>query len=276
MAETEAAVVADLAREAAAPKAPSVLDHHGRTWLATPKGIDVQEITDVHGLKPAPSRIRQRPVFYERAAFVEYVNRFKSEASVVFNDVDANTFDAFLDYHKDAATAGTGDHVARLQLRYSEEFARWNAIQGKWLPQVEFAEFLEENYIDVKRPDGSDVLELASDLEAKKNVNWKSAVRRDTQTRAFTYEEDLQANQKGKGEVVVPRDLLFALPIYHGEAAMELTAFLRHTLAGGALQFKIDWYRVAFVRAAVQAQIAAAVREECACPVFVGVPQGKH
>lgn len=275
---TEAEVIADLAKKSELPKTASVVvdEHSKRVWLATPKDLTLTEISDAHGLKPAASRVVQRPLFYEKAAFVEYVNRFKTPATVVFNDVDANTFDAHLDYHLDAATPGTGSHVARLQLRYSEQFARWDAIAGKFLAQEEFAEFLEENYVDIARPAGADVLELASDLEAKKHVNWKSAIRRDTLTRVFEYDEEITANQKGKGEVVVPRDLMFAMPVYHGEDAMELTAFLRHTLNGGKLQFKLDWYRVTFVKLAVQTQIGFAVREETGVPVFVGVPSGKH
>lgn len=273
---TEAEVVADLAKKSEAPKTVSVVAHGDRHWLVKPPGLEIVEVTDPHGLKPAPARVRQRPLFYEREAFVEYLQRFKSAASVVFNNVDGNTFDAFLDYHQDATKAGTGEHVARLELRYSEEFARWNAIVGKWLTQTDFAEFLEENYVDIKRPTGAEVLELACDLEAKKDVKWKSAVRRDTETRVFSYEEDLQANQKGKGEVVVPRDLLFGIPIYAGEKPYELTAFLRHQFNEGGLKFKLDWYRVEFVKQAVQRDVAFQVRENCGVPVFVGVPTGKH
>ena len=274
--DTEAGVVADLALRAATPKPVQQLEVNGRTWLVVPEGASLQEITDAHGLKPAPSRIRQKPLFYEKAAFIEYVNRFKTPSSVVFNNTDENTFDAYIDYHE-AAKAGTVEHVARLQLRYSEQFARWNTIEGNWVEQGKFATFLEENYIDVRKPDGAAVLELASDLEAKQNVMWKSAVRRDTETRTFSYEEDLNATQKGKGDVVVPRDLLLALPIYQGENEMELTAFLRHNLVQGSLAFKIDWYRVAFIKLAVQTQIAFELRENCGgIPVFVGVPAGKH
>jgi len=278
---TEAGVIADLAVKAATPKTVQPVDHKGRSWLVVPDGATLQEVTDEHGLKGAPSRVRQKPTFYEKAAFIEYINRFKIGTSVVFNNTDESTFDAYLDYHAasggaEFAAAGTCEHVARLALRYSEQFARWDAIEGGWLKQEAFAAFLEENYVDVQRPDGSAVLELACDLEAKKNVIWKSAIRRDTQTRAFNYEEDLQASQKGKGEVVVPRDLMFALPIYRGESAMELTAFLRHNLVQGTLAFKLDWYRVAFVKLAVQTQIGFEIREGSGVPVFVGVPTGKH
>lgn len=277
--ETEAGVVAALALEGARKEAKIINDDSGRRWLIVPEGLTINEITDEHGIKSPRSRIQQKPVFYEKAAFIEYVNRFKTDATVVFNNTDENYFDAFLDYHpateKKAVLAGTNEHVARLQLRYSEQFARWDKVEGNWIEQVKFAEFLEENYIDVKQPAGAVVLELAHDLEARKHVRWKSAIRRDTQTRAFEYEEDLQANAKGKGEVVVPRDLLFALPIYQGEAAMEVTAFLRHNLVQGTLAFKLDWYRIVFIKLAVQTLLATEVREHCGVPVFVGVPAAR-
>lgn len=277
--DTEAGVVAALALDAAQKEAKIIKDDNGRVWLIVPEGLSATEITDEHGIKRPRSRIQQRPVFYEKGAFIEYVNRFKTDATVVFNNTDENCFDAFIDYHpaseKKAVLAGTNEHVARLQLRYSEQFARWDKIQGNWIEQVKFAEFLEENYIDVKQPTGAEVLELAHDLEARQNVRWKSQIRRDTQTRTFEYEEDLQASAKGKGEVVVPRDLMFALPIYQGEAAMEVTAFLRHNLVQGTLAFKIDWYRIVFIKLATQTLIGSEVREHCGVPVFIGVPAGK-
>ncbi|MCH1933271.1 YfdQ family protein, partial [Shewanella sp. A25] len=76
---------------------------------------------------------------------------------------------AIVDYHA-PDKAAHGAHVAAMALPYSEEWKAWTAIDGKLMPQREFARFIEENAVDVVAPSGADLLEVVRDLQAVRKV----------------------------------------------------------------------------------------------------------
>ncbi|WP_262983356.1 amine dehydrogenase large subunit [Paracoccus mutanolyticus] len=49
-------------------------------------------------------------------------------------------------------------------MRPSEEFSRWDEMEGKIHPQAEFARFLEENSVDIGFPEAGTMIEISRDL----------------------------------------------------------------------------------------------------------------
>lgn len=235
----------------------------GREWLILPDGHEATDITDEFRLaKPV---IAER-VFDDRQSLADYVNRFESTATVFLADIDNAMIAARVDYHVNAETPGHCRHTAWLKLRPSEEFKRWDGFEGKLHDQVEFATFLEENAVDVKVPDGADLLEVARDLEAVQGVNFKSSIRLENGDRQFTYETET----KVKEGVVVPTEFILSIPLYQGEDVMDLTAALRWKVTAGGLLLGFVWRRVEYQRLAHFREIATRLVEDTGAPVFYG------
>jgi len=267
MENTEAQAIAELAREGA--RQVAVVQHQGRSFLAKPEGYEINEITDQHGLKTqVPHRITSAPQLLDRQSLIDYVKTFKGEGTIILADYDTDTFLALLDYHL-ARQPAFVDHRATLKLQRSEEWKRWTAIDGKMMPQDDFASFLEENAADVTQPQGADLLELAKDLSARRSVHWKRAIRLDNGDEEFEYQEQTDAQSKS-GTIEVPRSFVLTIPVYFGEPQVNITAWLRWKLTGGTLQMGLQMHRPVYVQKAVLNVMATEIREATGCPVWMG------
>lgn len=232
-----------------------------------PRDFELHEVDDPYALAPY---IQQAVIVDERASLVAYVNRFSDARSVLIADYDTGRIGAVLDYHADNQTGelapGPGDHRISLHLRPSEEFSRWNKLQGTKIPQAEFAAFLEENAEDIADPDPAVMIEISRDLEATQGVSFKSSTRLENGDRAFVYETETRT----RGELTIPREFWLEIPLYHGEAPVRLRCAFRWSVSGGGLILGFEWRRVEYQRQAYFAQIAHTVSEDTGLPVFFG------
>ncbi|WP_127104352.1 DUF2303 family protein [Pararhodobacter zhoushanensis] len=239
----------------------------GREFIRLPGDHKLQDVSNPD--RPAPF-IKQLVTVDDRASLVAYVNRFSDPRSVLVADYDAGAIRAMLDYHGDNGAgdllAGPLKHAVTLKLRDSEEFKRWNAMQGKKIPQDEFAAFLEENSEDICEPDPTVMIEISRDLEATQGVTFKSSVRLENGDRSFVYETDTRT----RGELHIPREFKILIPLYQGEEPVELRCAFRWNVGGGGLVLGFEWRRVEYLRQAYFAQIAAAASEGTGRPLFYG------
>jgi uncharacterized protein YfdQ (DUF2303 family) len=268
---TEAGAIAALAQQAFA--GPQIIRaEDGRAWLLLPEGLTSREITDPHGLIPEPPvRIKQLVELLDKDSLCDYVIRHRTEATVIFSDPFKDTFTAQIDWHE-GEQSGFVDHRAVLTLQRSEEWQRWSKINGQLMAQGDFARFLEENAADVSEPSGADLLEVARDLSAKRNVRWKSAIRLDNGDQEFEYAEETEAQSKSaRGTIEVPRAFKLRIPIYLNEPSVEIGAFLRWKIAeGGGLAIGIELHRPVFVQQAVFRQIGLDIGERTDRPLWTG------
>ncbi|WP_323009506.1 DUF2303 family protein [Paracoccus sp. (in: a-proteobacteria)] len=259
----------DTAIEAARIADPVILGDDGRQHVVLPERMRLHDISDPNRL---PSRACQAVTVDDRASLSAYANRYKSDRSIIIADFDALTISARLDWHDhnqgDAFPApGHNAHAVTLALRPSEEFSRWDEMEGKIHPQADFARFLEENSVDVGTPEAATMIEISRDFEATVGQIYKSAVRLDNGDRKLVFESDTKV-QEG---VIIPEKFTLSIPIYNGEEPEELTCLFRWRAAGGgAVGLGFQWHRVEYQRRAHFTQIATAASEETGLPVFMG------
>ena len=103
------------------------------------------------------------------------------------------TFTCIFDYHAADGTPDWADHRVTLTLQPSEEWVTWNSQDGKEFQQEAFSEFIEENQIDVKVPDGATMLEISQNLQATAGVNFSGKHRLQDGSTAFAYSEQIEA-----------------------------------------------------------------------------------
>ncbi|WP_288951552.1 DUF2303 family protein [uncultured Paracoccus sp.] len=259
----------DAAIEAARIASPVISGPDGRTHVALPERIKLHDITDPYRL---PSRVRQNITVDDRVSLSAYANRYKSDRSIIIADFDALTISARLDWHEhnqgeQFPAPGHNAHAVTLALRPSEEFSRWDEMEGKIHPQAEFARFLEENSVDVETPEAATMIEISRDFEATVNQTYKSSVRLDNGDRKLLFENESKV-QEG---VIIPEKFTLLIPIYNGEEPEVLTCLFRwRALGGGAVGLGFQWHRVEYQRRAHFAQIATMASEETGLPVYMG------
>lgn len=255
---SEAKEISELAVKAAG-QAKSVVMKNGREFLVVPKDCQHIEVTLPHACEVlAPETITATVTLQNADALIAYLNRFKSEHSLVFADVADSRIVAAVDYHGKDVPALVS-HRATLALPFSEEWKTWTAISGALKPQLEFARFIEENAPDIKAPAAADLLEAVRDLQARRSVNFIAAVRTDTDNESFEFNDNTEA--RSKGDLELPTKFLLSIPVYFGDSPVEMQAFLRWKLDDGKLQLGIKLHRAEHIRQAAFRLIVTAATE---------------
>lgn len=272
---TEAGAIADLA--VAAAGAPQVITTAaGRELLILPNGFRHEDVTEKDAIAAKlPDHVRQAVTLQTLDSLVDYVNAFRGIDTRLFADISQNRIKALLDYHSSAAgDPGVPlprhvDHAATLSLPYSEEWKIWTGVDKKWMEQLEFARFLEENGGDVAAPAGADLLEACRDLQAVRKVNFKKAVRTATDNESFEYSDDTEA--RTSGGIELPTKFLLSIPVYFGGQNVSLYAFLRWKLDDGKLSLGFALNRAEHVRQAVFKDVVMDAATRTACPAVFGL-----
>jgi uncharacterized protein YfdQ (DUF2303 family) len=243
----QAETIADLAVKANGT--PQVVSTPGgREFLLKPMGLSSEDVTPRNKLDMLMPKLIEQAVTLQNAdALSDYLNRFKDDNSLMFADVERNRIVGAIDYH-DRAKAALVKHRAVLDLPFSEEWKVWSEIDGKLMPQLEFARFIEENAPDIKAPDAGTLLDSVRDLQAKRSVNFIKAVRTASDNENFEYNDTTEA--RAKGDIELPTKFVMSIPVYFGDPDTEVQAFLRWRLDEGNLKLGIKLHRAEHIRQA--------------------------
>lgn len=251
-----AETIATLATDAVA--AHVIAGPNGRSFMVTPNGVTVGEITDPHGLiGPDPIRINGCVKIHSADSLVEYANTFKNDHSLILADVTSNTVRVALDYHAPDRPQHV-QHNAVLGLAYSQEWKTWLAINDRMMSQLEFARFIEENASEIAAPKGAELLEIVRDLQMLRKVDFRRVVRTASGDERFEYTDETTAKA---GDVEVPSKFKLQLPVYFDGLPVTLFAFLRHHLDDGKVRLGISLNRPENVRQAEFKQVVVDIAE---------------
>jgi Uncharacterized conserved protein (DUF2303) len=211
-----------LSREAGIPVQSEAV--HYAVVPAGSQVVNLKEYQYPHGLPP--ERIVAHPKFDSAMSFCSYVNSFKDERTRIFGTQTAFSFTAMLDYHP----AGAGEsrkpefvsHRATFTMKTSEQWNIWMRFHDKLVPQVDFAEFLEDNRADIIQPDGATLVEIAEDLQAASEVNFASKVNRVNGGAVLSFTENKERDDSDSGNLqdLHPRVLRRGPDRYHGPAPL--------------------------------------------------------
>jgi uncharacterized protein YfdQ (DUF2303 family) len=230
--------VRDLTREAAQP-----INTEAIHFALLPTGmtqVSLEEYQFPDGRRP--DRILAHPQFKDSASFCSYVNTFKDHRTRIFADPEKKTFTAALDYH------GAGEmipeflsHRAGFTLSLSDQWNAWIALNAKQIPQATFAEFIEDNRRYLVSPDSATMLEVVQDLEAHIDVNFASKINRQNGSARLSYDEVVKGSV-ANGTIEIPENFTIGLPVFFGEASVQIEARLRFRVSSGKLNFEFKFY----------------------------------
>ena len=234
---------------------------------------------------PRPWYVDGTVELFSAESLVKYFNKFKTPHSVIFADPVEQSLTAIIDYHKAPGSAGGGDgervpaspeadrtkHRARLSVKYSDQWLRWRAIDGKTLSQMEFAEFIEENYMEVVAPAHADLLECVTTLSAKNDVTFSSGVKLQNGEIQFQYVEKIDG--KGRGGLTVPSEIVLRLPLHLEGPVQEVRCLLRYRIINqGQLTFIVKIVRREIIEREAFIAVVRDVTEKTAVAPYIGAP----
>lgn len=271
--EKTIASVVELARATGEPK---IVEHGNIPFAVIPAGAQLQSLEAFVFNEHAdhPERVKASVSVLDPESFIEYYTLFHDPNSRIFADESSIKVVGVLDYHG-ALEGGPRwcQHRVTLTLRQSEEWKIWLGRNNKPFTQMEFAEFLEQNAIDITNPAPAAMIDVARDLEGKTEVEFGGGARTDNGQIRFKYSENVKATVSG-GQVDVPERFTITIPAFVGGVRVPMAALLRYRVKEGKLSL---WYtlirpeevmRQAFLTA--RGQIAQALT----ATIINGVPSG--
>lgn len=256
---TEASVVAELAdqadTEARVPIEP------GEIYLARGTNGELRVI-DTDEFAASPRHRKAARVVTDAASFVAYVNRHRVAGTEIYAHTNTSSVIAVIDSHEGgAAETGWQKHTVRLALEKSKAWLAWEAADGKLLAQDEFADFLDDRYIDVIEPAPALLIDIATTFQAKTNVDFDSGVRLDSGDVKLTYKETTTARAGQTGEIEIPKRIQLALRPYIGGPIYSIWANFRYRLRGSSVLLGFKLERPENVLEAAFADIVTEIRE---------------
>ena len=197
------------------------------------------EVKDLETFLPRPLRIKQDVTIQDAESFINYAKEFMTGATLIFFDVQQETFVAAFEYHE-ISKPSWNEHTASFKPRRSVEFETWLATNRKQMTQVDFARFLEENLPDIVEPPAAELLQVALTFEAKKSVEFSSGVRLANGQIQFQYDEVVRGTAQ-KGTIEIPEKFVLGIPIHVNGPAYRIDVRLRWRLQEGKVVF---WYEL--------------------------------
>lgn len=251
---------------------------------------------DLERLLPAPTRKRGTTTLNDAESFIAVVNDQSDDSTRLFSTINPPTFTAVFNHH--AEVAGWGDHRAQYNAPLAPEWVAWVGVNNKKMDQTAMAQFLESNMVDVAyiaktdaqpaiaptaeapgtpakpadpgSPDGATLLEICRTLAAKKDVEFKSAVRLTDGATQFTYNEDVRGTAVN-GTMEIPEQFSIGVPVFeNGEKYRQDVRFRYRIQDGGTLSMWLELIRPHKVIEDAVKQLRAHIASETGLQVLNG------
>lgn len=199
-------------------------------YVVVPQNYKVESLEK---LLPNPLLKRQVVNCGEAASFARYItDHGKAEETAVFAmpNPAGGQFVAVLDYHKPGGAPSWCAHKATFNCPFSQLWQLWSKSHNAYMPQREFAEFIESNTAQIVSPTAAEFLEIAQTLTARSSVAFTGSTRLDSGRDQLTYEATTETKAGEKGNLSLPAMFTLGLPVFEGGPKWEIKARLRHRI----------------------------------------------
>lgn len=194
-----------------------------------------------------------------------------ANAGFIYADPDGRKITAVFNDHRNEEP-GWRDHQAIFKAEYTPEFDNWMRHNKQAKTQTEFAEFIEDNLADITEPAAQSLLEVATTIQAKTDINFSSAKRLQNGQVQLQYTEAIDARAGANGAMEIPKEFALGLRIFKNGEGYKLKARLKYRLNGGSVKF---WYELDRPERAIEDAFAGYVttlREKSGYQLLLGTP----
>jgi uncharacterized protein YfdQ (DUF2303 family) len=256
--------------EAASQLIDNVGNYH---HVIVPEGFAVKDLTDaIEKSSPAPNRMRGSVTLKSLESLMDYCADMSAQTcGYIYADPDLRTITAVFNDVRDKICAWR-DHRAFFKAEYTPEFQKWVGQDKKQFGQTEFAEFIEDNMADITEPAATAMLEMATTIQAKTDINFSSAKRLQNGQVQLGYTETIDARAGANGAMEIPKEFALGLRIFKNGEGYKLKARLKYRLNAGSVKF---WYELDRPERSIEDAFAGYVttlREKSGYQVLLGTP----
>jgi uncharacterized protein YfdQ (DUF2303 family) len=230
-----------------------------------PQNLKIEDLREY--IPQYPTRKTGKITLTGISSFVSLVNEQKRPNTRIFGKIynTPATFEAIVDFHEAGSDGKSGwnQFIIELVLKTSKQYQTWNSINGKMLKQEAFCEFLKDNRFDISDPCGSEILLLASKLEAYVDMRYRGKVPDNTGT-LLSFEKETRTNG-----VTIPDHITLNMPIFEEGANIPVVAEFKFRPDDGTLQFGIRLIGIEKMMRDAVNSLKDQVSNETCIPVFV-------
>ena len=206
-------------------------------------------------------------------SFCAFLKRWGGDDTVVYADTAALSLIAVLDDHPpDPVTAGDRQHRAVYACPRDPAWIAWTAIDGKPMPQLDFANFLESHLEDLISSDGmprpNEMLSIARNLA----VVTKGEYRRDYDPTTGNSVLVCKTETDTAKSTSIPRAFAIAIPVFEGGIRYSVEARVRFALVEGRAMFTVILHRRAEIERDAFAEVRVKVHADTNHLVLAGTP----
>ena len=238
---------------------------NGTPAIVLPEGYSLERQDD---LRDKPIRVKQSVVAHDVKGFEDYINAFKLDHTRLFAGLKPRPkLVGVIDYHHRDGDPEWGQHSISCAMMHSEEWTRWMGFNKKKTGQIEFAEFIEENYRDVTAPSAAELLAIALNISSMRDVEFKSDARLSSGEVQFSY-----VQKEVAGQMRLPERITIAPPVFVSGQRYPFEARLKHRINDGKLTLWLELDRPDLVVEHAYAQELIAIEAGTGIAVFRGLP----
>jgi len=224
---------------------PITMNHQGQVMVHT----SILAEQDKRAEKPR--RLMGTAVLGNEQGFIDHVQRFKDNDTVIFGSRDSLT--VVYDYHRIVsqgleagsvpnrdAFARWGQHRATFTPEMSDEWKAWIGGAKKPLGQEAFAEYIDENVRDIAKPtnerqtpSAGSLATMALNLKVMADKTMESTVNPTTGEYTLIAKEE----HKTTGSTQIPAEFDIEIPIFTGAPKTRITCKIRFRKGDGKPTF---------------------------------------
>lgn len=239
---TNAQDIIDIALLAAETK---ILDESQRFHVVSaPEGAETR-VVDLEDLRTKllehPRRKTGAYVAHDADGFAGYFNKHADNDSEVWADFPSTRIVGLVNPHGNTEP-GHEDHRVSYSVLKTPAWLAWARLDGVFMEQEAFAEHIEDRAIDIVKPSGAEMLELAQNFHATTGGQFKSSKRLSSGESQLEYHVEINATAGKKGQLEIPEKFELALIPFYGAVAYRVIARLRYRIGGGhlSLSYKLE------------------------------------
>lgn len=247
---------------------------HGKDYALVPKDHDI-----VYLEQPGfPPRRAGTVKLSDTASFLEYWKRQNDEASYIYGAMEPAQFLAVFNEHHCTEGPDWRDHRALYALKHSDEWTEWNSKDGQpFVGNETFAEWLEENLLDIKKPEPAKFMEIALNMRVQQGQRFGNKVNLTNGNMVLEYQNvvDGSSQSAAGAKIAIPENFDISIPVFKGIEAKRYTieARFRYRLVNGTLQLRFDLVRPAKVFETAFKEMLADIEKAAKTRVLFGVPE---
>jgi uncharacterized protein YfdQ (DUF2303 family) len=224
---------------------PSLIKLHA----AVPKGFELKDIeVDLEKHLANPRQTFANAAMSDDDSFLAYVKRHAKPETVVWCKFDPQNYQlsflAVIDEHAHG-TPGWRRHTASFTPMSSNEWKVWTGLNKKPMAQVEFAEFLERQELDIAakegRPTSAQMMQMATNFEMTSEKRLRSATRLQDGGVRLEYIDD--QNAETVQQMSIFERFAIGIPVFWSGAGYLIEARLKYRNNGGKVSFHYELIR---------------------------------